>query len=77
MTDRTKQYPIGKFTFQTSYTEEELRRWITTIEIFPALLEEEIIALNEQQIDTPYREGGWTVRQVVHHCADSPLNIRR
>lgn len=74
MTDRTKQYPIGKFTFQSSYTEEELRRWITTIETFPTLLEEEILALNEEQMNSPYREGGWTVRQVVHHCADSHMN---
>jgi hypothetical protein len=41
---------------------------------FPAKLREAVAGLNDQQLDTPYREGGWTVRQVVHHLADSHMN---
>lgn len=70
----TKQYPVGKFIFQSSYTEADLQSWIDTIEEFPALLEAEVQDLTEEQLNTPYRDGGWTVRQVIHHLADSHMN---
>ena len=68
------QYPIGDFKAPVSYTPEDLRKWTTTIKEFPGRLRQAIMNLNEKQLDTPYRTGGWTIRQVVHHCADSHIN---
>ncbi len=68
------RYPIGKFTAQENYTEEEIQLYIQRIEAFPSKLESAIQNLNDEQLDTPYREGGWTVRQVVHHLADSHMH---
>jgi hypothetical protein len=65
------RYPIGKFSAQENYTEEEIKHFIERIEALPAKLEAAIQNLNDEQLDTPYRDGGWTVRQVVHHLADS------
>ncbi len=47
---------------------------ITRIEVLPSILEEAVKGLTDAQLDTPYRAGGWTVRQVVHHLADSHMN---
>lgn len=69
-----ERYPIGKFSPQPSYTTEEITGYIKQIEKLPELLHSEIQSLNDEQLDTPYREGGWTVRQVVHHLADSHMN---
>lgn len=55
-------------------TPEERGRKIERIRDLPAALEEAVRGLNDKQLDTPYREGGWTVRQVVHHLADSHMN---
>ena len=55
-------------------TATERRDKIALIRRLPAELESAVQGLNDQQLDTPYREGGWTVRQVVHHLADSHLN---
>ena len=74
MTDEQMKYPIGKFVPPASYTHEDLHHWINTIKTFPGKLRQAIISLNEKQLDTPYRTGGWTVRQVVHHVADSHMN---
>jgi hypothetical protein len=74
MTDEQLQYPIGKFKPPVSYTSEDIRKMINTIREFPGRLRQAIIGLNEQQLDTPYRTGGWTLRQVVHHVADSHMN---
>ncbi len=68
------RYPIGKFSAQENYTSEEITGFIKRIEDLPAKLEKSIHQLNDQQLDTPYREGGWTVRQVVHHLADSHMH---
>lgn len=68
------RYPIGKFTAQESYTAEEVKSNIIRIEKLPAELEELVNTLTTKQLDTPYREGGWTVRQVIHHMADSHMN---
>lgn len=72
--ERTKQYPIGKFIFNKDFNETEFLAWIQQIEDFPSLLIQEVQGLTAEQLDTPYREGGWTVRQVIHHCADSHMN---
>src|ERR1700709_1580794 len=68
------QYPVGKFTPPVSYTREDMQRWINDIKELPGKLREAIIGLTEAQLDTPYRPGGWTLRQVVHHLADSHMN---
>jgi uncharacterized damage-inducible protein DinB len=67
-------YPIGKFECPKSITPEMRAQWIGEIEAAPAWFRAAIQGLTEQQLDTPYRPGGWTVRQVVHHVADSHLH---
>ncbi|MEP6614822.1 MAG: YfiT family bacillithiol transferase [Mucilaginibacter sp.] len=74
MTDDLLKYPVGNFVPPVSYTPEDLRKWTKTIKEFPGKLRHAIVNLNEQQLDTPYRPGGWSIRQVVHHCADSHMN---
>jgi uncharacterized damage-inducible protein DinB len=72
MTD--PQYPIGKFTPDPDVTPAKRLRWIEDIVGAPALLRTAVARLTDAQLDTAYREGGWTVRQVVHHMADSHLH---
>ena len=67
-------YPIGKFEWPESVTPEMRARLIGEIEAAPARFRAAVQGLTGQQLDTPYRPGGWTVRQVVHHVADSHLN---
>jgi uncharacterized damage-inducible protein DinB len=74
MTDEQMQYPIGQFEPPVSYNTEDILKWTTTIRELPDKLRKAIITLNEKQLDTPYRTGGWTLRQVVHHVADSHMN---
>lgn len=69
-----KRYPIGPYRRADSITPDDLYRAIRTIESFPARLRAEVAPLTDAQLDTPYRDGGWTLRQVVHHCTDSHLN---
>lgn len=68
------KFPIGKFVPQENYTADELSVFIQRIAAMPANLAVALTNLTPQQVDTPYREGGWTVRQVVHHLADSHMN---
>jgi DinB superfamily len=68
------RYPIGKFTFDGSLTEKQRNQFIDGIEQAPAKLRAAVRGLSPQQLDTAYRPDGWTVRQVVHHVADSHLN---
>ncbi|WP_058301263.1 YfiT family bacillithiol transferase [Gorillibacterium timonense] len=68
------RYPIGTFEWQGEITREQREQWISDIAELPALLATEIRGLSDEQLDTPYREGGWTIRQVVHHLADSHMN---
>ncbi|HYG37914.1 MAG TPA: putative metal-dependent hydrolase [Cytophagales bacterium] len=68
------KYPIGKFQYQGPYSEEQKRRFIKEIAETPAILKEAIKNFSEAQLETPYRQGGWTVRQVVNHMADSHMN---
>ncbi len=67
------RYPIGKFEPQP-FSADQKKKWLQDIQFLPALIEQSIENLDEHQLDTPYREGGWTVRQVVHHVADSHIN---
>lgn len=68
------QYPIGKCQYPVHYTDAALRSMLLDIETFPARLEHAVQTLDEFQLQTPYRPGGWTISQVVHHCADSHMN---
>jgi hypothetical protein len=74
MNDDKLRYPIGKFSPQPSYTSGEVKSNIERIEILPGKIETMVQQFLPHQWDTPYREGGWTARQVVHHMADSHLN---
>ncbi len=73
--DLTKlQYPIGKFSFKENVTSESRNNFIDEIESLPAKLRNAVKNLNDEQLDTPYRHDGWTIRQVIHHIPDSHLN---
>ena len=67
------RYPIGKFEPQP-FSQQQLEEWLIDIQFLPQHLENAILNLDEQQLQTPYRPEGWTVRQVVHHVADSHSN---
>jgi len=68
------RYPIGTFHFDGSLTEEQKKTCLDEIAGTPANLRSAVKGLSDAQLDTPYRAGGWTVRQVVHHVPDSHLN---
>ena len=65
------RYPIGRFQIPDSYSKENINKWITVLEEFPIRLEALVKHLTSAQLDSPYRPGGWTVRQLVHHISDS------
>lgn len=67
-------YPIGRFARPAVVDEAFRQSSIAAIAALPGLLRTAVAGLDEQQLDTPYREGGWTVRQVVHHVPDSHMN---
>ncbi|AWG22611.1 metal-dependent hydrolase [Flavobacterium faecale] len=69
-----QKFPIGSFVKPEIINAEQLSIWIESIASFPDRLKAEVQDLSNEQLDTPYRENGWTIRQVVHHCADSHLN---
>ncbi|MBV9573908.1 MAG: putative metal-dependent hydrolase [Acidobacteriales bacterium] len=68
------RFPIGKFHYAGPPSDEQRGEFIASIERTPQELRAAIQGLSDQQLDTPYRDGGWTVRQVVHHVPDSHLN---
>jgi uncharacterized damage-inducible protein DinB len=68
------QYPIGKFDMNAEANEERRAQLIEEIAQTPARLRRAVEGLSEEQLDKPYRPGGWTVRQVVHHVPDSHMN---
>jgi len=68
------RYPVGKFRYDAAPTPEQRQELLHNIEQAPARLRAAVKGLSEQQLDTPYRPEGWTVRQVVHHVPDSHLN---
>ncbi len=72
MTD--PRYPVGKFHYDGPASEEQRQTFLDDITRTPANLRAAVKGLSEAQLDTPYRDGGWTVRQVVHHVPDSHLN---
>ncbi len=72
--DDALRYPIGKLDPQENYTPEETKINIGRIESLPAKIEELAKSFSAKQLETPYREGGWTARQLLHHISDSHLN---
>lgn len=68
------RYPVGKFTYSNPPTDEQRKKLIEDIEQTPGRLRAAVQDLSPQQLDTPYREGGWTVRQVAHHVPESHMN---
>lgn len=68
------QYPIGLFEWRGPNSDVDRQRYLDEIEQAPALMRAAVARLSDAQLDTPYRPGGWTVRQVVHHVPDSHLN---
>lgn len=68
------KYPIGKFEFEGDSSQLQRDMWIAEIRDLPKQLREAVAGLSEEQKNLPYREGGWTIRQVVHHLADSHMN---
>ena len=73
MTDDLR-YPVGPFTFEGKLSDEQISQAIDEIAQAPARLRAAVDGLSAEQLDTNYRPGGWTVRQVVHHLPDSHLN---
>ena len=68
------KYPIGQFKKPDIINDSHLKNYISIIALFPGKLKAEVEHLSEEQLDTPYRPDGWTVRQLVNHCADSHVN---
>ena len=68
------QYPIGRFSLASSITDAVRQAAVQEIAALPARMRIAVAGLTEAQLETPYRSGGWTVRQVVHHVPDSHLN---
>lgn len=68
------RYPIGKFHYEGTPTLEQREEFISNIEQAPSRLRAAVSGLSDVQLDTPYRDGGWTVRQLAHHVPDSHMN---
>jgi uncharacterized damage-inducible protein DinB len=68
------RFPVGVFLIDPAVTDEKRRRWIAEMAQAPANLRVALTGLSDDQLDTHYREGGWTLRQVVHHLADAHIN---
>jgi hypothetical protein len=68
------RYPVGPFQHRPDATAADRAGWIDEIRGAPALLRDAVRGLDDARLDTPYRDGGWTVRQVVHHLPDSHMN---
>src|SRR6476620_6314762 len=73
MNETDPRYPIGRVNFKP-FSESEKEERLADIKFLPQLLENALLNLDESQLQTPYREGGWTVHQLVHHVADSHMN---
>lgn len=67
------RYPIGKYEPKI-FSQQQKEQWLADIAFLPKLVEQAIENMDEAQLQTPYREGGWTIIQLVHHIADSHMN---
>ena len=68
------KYPIGKYQVEEASDKASVNKWIKEIETLPKKLKAAVKGFNARQLNTPYRPEGWTVRQVIHHIADSHMN---
>lgn len=68
------RYPIGRFSFLTSVSEDDVDGWVEEIEQTPRLLQDAIADLTQEQLNISYRPEGWSLREVVHHLADAHMN---
>lgn len=68
------QFPVGRFSPPAAITPQDRERFLREIDEAPGRMRAAVAGLSEEQLDTPYRDGGWTVRQVVHHVPDSHMN---
>src|ERR1700685_2084965 len=68
------RYPVGRFDFRDPFRSEDRPLFLAQLAEAPAKLRAAVAGLSDGQLDTPYRLGGWTVRQVVHHLADAQVN---
>ncbi len=68
------RYPIGRYNPPARISAEQRKIWIDDLSHFPGTLRQAVADLDDVQLDTSYRDGGWTVRQVIHHLPDSHLN---
>lgn len=68
------KYPIGKFNTPETFSEDNIKNWITDIEQFPSRLNKILLYQSDVELNYRYRPEGWTIKQVVHHCADSHMN---
>jgi hypothetical protein len=68
------KYPVGTFSLDKEVTKEKRAAWIAEIAGLPQSVRRAVQGLSKEQLDTPYREGGWSTRQIVHHLADSHMN---
>lgn len=69
------RYPIGKLQVPEMVTLENIREWLKEIETYTIRLRETVDSLSDEELSRTYRDGSWTVRQLVHHIADSQLNM--
>jgi uncharacterized damage-inducible protein DinB len=74
MSDAELRYPIGKFQGSAKLQDDERKKLIAQVEEAPKKLRAAVRGLSREQLATPYRDGGWTLQQVVHHLADSHMN---
>ena len=70
----TLRYPVGRFSPPAHIDDEAFQTAVAGIADLPSRLHAAVAGLSDSQLDTPYRDGGWTVRQVVHHLADSHVH---
>lgn len=68
------KYPVGRYAKPENVTPELKKEWISALRALPSWMDACIENLDEHQLEVPYREGGWNIRQVVHHVADSHMN---
>lgn len=68
------RYPIGDFSRPVTVSRDDIQRWIDDIRTLPEKIRAAVAGLNDEQLATPYRPGGWTLKQTVHHVADSHIN---
>ena len=68
------KFPVGQFIKPETISESEIKNWISKIESFPNRLQTLVNSLSKEQLNWVYRPNGWTIKQVVHHCADSHMN---